>query len=55
MTSLSPNPPWLGASAWPQLLADAITEIKKHRAEIADLTVMREGYSRLYKQIYGND
>ncbi len=55
MMSLGATPPWLGSSAWPQLLTDAITEIKKDRVLIADLSVMRESYSRLYKQIYGND
>ena len=48
-------PAWFNSSMWPQLLTDAITEIKKDRVLIADLTVMRESYSRLYKQIYGND
>jgi hypothetical protein len=51
------NPPWFSphAAHWHLLLADAINEIKKSRDEIANLNVMRESYSRLYKQIYGND
>ena len=50
---LAQYPSWL-SDTWPLLLADAIAEIKKHRAEIADLSVMRESYGRLYKQIYGD-
>jgi hypothetical protein len=43
------------AEPWQTTIADAIIEIEKERVIIADLTVMRESYSRLYKQIYGND
>jgi hypothetical protein len=60
-TALTPgiggNPPWFSGSgpAWHALLTDTINEIKKNRLEITDLKVMRESYSRLYKQIYGGD
>jgi hypothetical protein len=53
----STNPPWFNGSAstWQALLIDAANEIKRQRQEIIDLNVMKESYSRLYKQIYGSD
>lgn len=51
------SPPWFNGSPlmWQELLNAAACEIRRQRAEIADLIVMRESYSKLYKQIYGND
>ena len=40
---------------WAALLNAAIVEIMMSRAKIADLAVMQDSYSRLYKQIYGNN
>ena len=48
-----PSPP--SSEPWQVTIADAITEIDKNRCQIADLEVMRESYSKLYKQIYGGD
>ena len=53
-----PVPPWWGAEgsyAWVNLLEASITEIVRLRNLNQDLEVMKESYSRLYKQIYGND
>lgn len=51
------SPPWFNGSPimWQELLCAAASEIRKLRADIADLNVMKESYSKLYKQIYGND
>jgi hypothetical protein len=53
----TPHPTWFPGSPsdWMTLLQAAAAEIKKNRQEMADLVVMKESYSRLYKQIYGND
>jgi hypothetical protein len=40
---------------WQTTITDAIIAIEKDRAIIADLGIMQDSYSRLYKQIYGND
>jgi hypothetical protein len=40
---------------WHTTITDAIIEIEKERAKIADLGIMQDSYSKLYKQIYGGD